>query len=114
MMCRAVVAKRGLETQVAESGLGHGTHIDTRLTTAVEGHGSRGVGIEHIGPYAVCHGLSCSRDSIMIEGDIHQGPLAGLIKPVGMVGLGNPEEIRAVGIIACHSDKCGKNCCKKR
>ena len=87
----------GLESQVAEARLLHGTHIDDG-TAILQQHLARRGGRQHILTDFVIH-LDILPNAILAEGHLHLGPLARLVEPVGMVGHRQPQIVTTIGIV---------------
>ena len=86
-----------LQSEVQESGLLHGTHVDDG-PSVLKHHLATLCGRKHVGSNLITD-FHILRDAVLAESHLYLGSFAGLVKPVGMVGNRQPQVVAAVRII---------------
>ena len=97
VMFVGLAVNRGLQSEVAEARSLSRSHVNCG-PSAGEFHRAFLVSLQHVVGYFVVH-LAVSRYAVFIQLHLNLSLFARLIEPVGMVGHGQPQIVRAVRIV---------------
>ena len=108
-----LAVNRGLQSEVAEARSLSRSHVYSG-PSAGEFHRAFLVSLQHVVGYFVVH-LAVSRYAVFIQLHLNLSLFARLIEPVGMVGHGQPQIVRAVRIVfGCGIEPCGNGKDKRK